>query len=196
MPTVSDVSVFVKEFAPTVASIDGVKSVFVWGAYAQNHKEASKIIKEIDIIAMSSFFSEDLISITDGSQSPLKMKTASLEEEGFDPAAIDFTKKFIEPQKFNIKHWAISSDKKLLHWGPIMDTPEDWADLKREAEEYANFVSECHKDKLEKASQKIKEKWSMMYDHHVNKFLIDMPKGWYQTEHKIKDVLTESIKII
>ena len=117
MPTVKDVKPHLQEIAQLVKSIEGVNDIFVWGSLAKNMNRNSFIIKDIDIIAKNNFFSEDLLAIIDDINSPFKMASSQeLESEGFDPLAVSFTKSFIGLKKFNLDHWAISKDNKLLHW--------------------------------------------------------------------------------
>jgi hypothetical protein len=195
MPKVKDIKPLIGNIAKSIMDINGVKSVFVWGSFAENINKPSFIIRDLDIIAKNNFLSEDLISIIDDKNSPLKIASVEqLKEEGFDPNAVDFTRRFLDIKNYNIDHWAISKDNKLLHWGAIID--EDWDEVKKEAEKYASFIIGTKRNKLNKKSQNSKNRWSMMYDHYTNKYLNNSPQGWYLSELKISEISQKIIKIL
>jgi len=196
MPKIRTIKPHIKKMAIAISKIDGVKSVLAWGSYAQNHNKPNYIIGDIDIIAVSSFFSEDFISIVDDQNSPFKIASSELEDLGFDPRTVEFTKKFIQLEKYNVDPWVISSDDKLLHWGPMPQEKEEWDEITNEARTYSDFSIGVSREELHKVSQKIKDKWKLTYDHYVNKFISDMPRGWYQSKNHISEILSETIRII
>lgn len=195
MPTIRDVQPFLTEMAQAISKIGGVKSVLLWGSTAKNLDNPTFVLRDIDLIAVTQFYSEDLLSIIDGKNSPFKLAFSVLEDEGFDPLSVAFTKQFVSLNEYNIDHWAISSDKKLLHWGATLENKEEWDDLRREAEEYATFITKSDRRKLARASQDAKDRWSLMYDHHINKFLSKMPRGWFQSEHPLSEILGDTVKL-
>lgn len=177
MPTVAKIKPFLPEMAKTIKTLNGVKNVLAWGSLVNNIYKPGFILKDIDLIAVTKFFSEDLLSINDSSFS---MAAQELKDEGFDPGAIEFTKQYIALQKYNIDHWAVSSDNKLLHWGAIPLLGDEWDEIKAEAEKYAIFVTGLDRKKLIKANQKAKDRWSVLHDYYINKSLSGMPRGWYK----------------
>jgi hypothetical protein len=194
MPKIKDVKPFISKIAHDISKINGVKSVLMWGSYALNINNPNFIIRDIDIIAINKFNSGDLLSISDGKNSPLKISSSTLVEEGFNPEAINFTKNFIKINTYNLDHWAISSDNHLLHWGPIVENKKDWDDLKKEAEQYTEHTTKIKRSLLKTSSEKIT--WRKIHDHYLNNFLSDMPNGWYQSEHNVKDIINETKRII
>jgi hypothetical protein len=196
MPTVKDVKPHLREIAKLVKSIEGVNDIFIWGSLAKNMNCNNFIIKDIDIIAKNNFFSEDLLAIIDDTDSPFKIASVQeLEAEGFDPLAVSFTKSFIGLKKFNLDHWAISKDNKLLHWGAVVGDEEAWNDIKKEAESYASFILGVPRKHLSKKGDRSKTRWSMLYDYHINKYLKDIPVGWYTSELPVKEVLSQARRI-
>ena len=196
MPTVDQVTPFIQEIAQTIKNINGVKEVLVWGSFLKNIKVGNFVIKDIDLIAVNDFYSEDLLSINETEPSTFKMSSTQLEDEGFDPASVNFTKQYISLTKYNIDHWAISKNDRLLHWGPVPRNKEDWKDIKVEAEKYASFMTGVNRRKLRKSSQTMRNKWSVLHDHYVNKNLSHMPYGWYQSSHNIEEILPETLKLV
>lgn len=197
MPKIKNIKPNINKMASAILSINGVKSVLAWGSYVENQNKPNFIIKDIDLIAVCDFYSEDLLSITeDKNNSPFKINEKDFENLGFDKNAVKFTEKFISLEKYNIDPWAISNDDKLLHWGAISPDKEEWDEIKKEAEEYTDFLIGVERKELHKFSQKIKDKWKLSFDHYIFKFISDMPRGWYQSEHHISEILPNTIKII
>ena len=197
MPKIATVKSNIKDMASHIIDIEGVKSVRVFGSFIKHANSPNYALKDIDLIAVTNIFSEDLISITDDDiYSPFNLTTAQLEDDGFDPKAVNFTKKFIKLKDYNIDHWAISSDKKILHWGSSIENKQDWDEIKIEAERYAENQTNLDRKKLSYANQKQKDNWSMLYDHYISKYMSNVPEGWFLSDCNIDDVLKESKKII
>lgn len=197
MPKVGTIKPHLDDIAKHISEINGVNSVLVWGSFAKNASNPNFVLKDIDIIAVTNLFSEDLLAISkEGLNSPFSLTIAQLEEEGFEPNAVEFTNKFINLKEYNIDHWAISDDRKLLHWGPTIETKEDWEDLKKKAEAYAEQTTNVNREKLVQANQSDKNKWSIKYDHFINKYLSGIPEGWYEASCCLDDVLKETKKLI
>ncbi len=195
MPTVRQVKPFIADLAKTVKSIKGVNRVFLWGALIKNINNPKFALKNVDIIAETDFFSEDLLSIDKNPNSPFNLKKKDLLEEGFDPLAVSFTKKYTQLKKYNINHWTISNDKKLLHWGAMTENKEDYEDMSTEAEKYASFLTGKERKILFKENQQIKDRWSTLYEYYINKKLSGMPVGWYLLNYNIKDIISETLQI-
>jgi len=197
MPKVKTVQAHIKEMAKHIAQIDGVNAVYVWGSFVKNENKPNNVLKDIDLIASTDMFSEDLTSITnDNLYSPFNLTKKQLEDEGFDPQSVGFTKQFIALKNYNIDHWAISNDKKVLHWGRMVEGRKDWDDIKKQAEDHAEYYTNLNKKKLSYSSQTQKNKWSMQYDHYISKYLSDMPLGWFNSGCDIDEVLKEAKKLI
>ncbi|MFW6172386.1 MAG: hypothetical protein ACOC5T_01390 [Elusimicrobiota bacterium] len=188
MPTVGEILSHLPNITYSLYDIDEVKSVYLWGSTFQNIDNHKFVPKDLDIVVTTDIFSEDLTAITDDSNSPFLLKKAILEEEGYDPQAVEFTKKYIAIKDFDIDHWVISIDKKILHWGPTIENVDDWQEIKKEAEEYSNTLSPVVYKKLYKASKKDKKQWLTNYSQYINQFLSQAPKGWYMSAIKVSDV--------
>ncbi len=147
MPKVAEVKKDLIELSNQLKEIKGVGSVYAWGGLAENYNNKKASIKEIDVVLKTSFFSEDLIAINDSDNSPLKIPMNELEDFGYDADAVSFTKELIKQNSFNFKRWAISSDNKILHWGGIPESIDEWHEIKKEAEEYAEISTNCSIEK-------------------------------------------------
>lgn len=197
MPQVKEVKNELNQLVSNLKKINGVKNVYAWGQLAENYNQEKSGIKEIDIVLKTIFFSEDLMSINDSEDSPLHMSLGGLEDFGYDFNTVNFTKKLIAKNNnpFPFKKWVISSDSKILHWGGIPESVEEWHEIKKEAENYAEISTNTSKDKIKTQSIQLQNKWAMMYDHTINRYLSDMPKGWYPYNCKLKEIKDQLIEL-
>ena len=198
MPTIETITPCLPKLACSIYSIDNVKSVLLWGSVAQHLEDKDFIPKDLDIIAVTDLFSEDLAAISDDDNSPFSLTIDALEDEGYDPEAVHFTKKYIVIKDFNIDHWVLSGDNKLLHWGPTIENQHDWEEIKQEAERYANDISPTSYQKLSHTSNKNKQNWLLNYNQYINKFLSEAPEGWYLSKidaHVLRDTTKKLLKI-
>jgi len=193
---VKDIKPHLMSIAKLILNINDVECVYVWGSYSKNKNSPDYIIKNLDLISKTKLFSEDFISIIDDESSPLKIAESKLEDEGFDPRVVLITKELLKIKRHYIDPWIISSDKKLLHWGPVVNDVEEWNETKQLAEKYANFEMNLTKNKLKKASDSIQNRWKVLYDHHINKYLRGIPNGWYELQYEYNQLLNEMEKIV
>jgi len=195
MPKIKDVEKQLPSIISNIKKINGIKSVYAWGSYRNNYEDPDFRIKDLDIIARTSFNSEDLISISD------KIIDAGLNdllliEQGYDPNVVKFSGEFIKIKDFNIDHWAITEDNKLLHWGAIVVDKEESDDFNKEAEKYAQKETGINRNKINKSSLQKRNSWYNSYHTFITKFFSNMPSGWYcSTETNIRDILKNSMKI-
>jgi len=191
MPKISVVKENIDDIVKKILKINGVKDVLAWGSFVKNKPDS--VIRDLDLIAVSDIFSEDLLSITDTKiDSPFNLSTNQLENEGFDPKAVKFTKSFLAIKNYNIDHWAMSSDKRIFHWGACIENKDHWNEIKERAERYAKKETKTNRKDLYKASQRIKNKWTSRYDHWVNNYLMGIPKGWFELKCNVDKVLKEA----
>lgn len=195
MPRVAEVKKDLIDLANELQDIKGVSRIYAWGSLAENYNNSKASIKEIDVMLKTSFFSEDLISINDSGDSPMRMSEDKLENFGYDVDAVNFTKQLIKLNSFNFKKWVISSDNKILHWGGIPESIEEWYEIKKEAEEYAEIATNCSSEKIKTKPVEIQNKWATTYEHKINKYLSGMPKGWYPLNLKVKDIQSNLIEL-
>lgn len=194
MPTVKDASCIYKDICSQIKAFPGVKDVYIWGSLKDNINNPKYIIRDIDIIAKTSFNSEDLLAIDTGKYSPLKMKPSFLEDEGFCPQAVDFTKKYTSIQ-YNVDHWAISKDKKLLHWGAIPESSEDWIEIHNQAEKQSAKDTGFKREKLYNQSEEKKKEWKKIYDEYIKDILSTKVGGWFISKDKIDNILGKSLLV-
>ena len=195
MPRIKDVEPHLKNLFKEIFSIEQIKGLYVWGSYSKNIKNSNFRVKDVDVIARTKFNSGDLISI---GEKIIKENNSDdyLENQGYDPLSIKFSKNFVDIKKFNIDHWAISSDRKLLHWGPVLINREESDEINEEAEKYAINVTGISRKKINKSSEIDIKNWYQIYCNYISQQFQGMPSGWYKVEDmKIKDILDGSIKI-
>jgi len=186
--TIEHIATLLPEIKTQVMAINGVNGLYVWGSYLSHKNNPEDTIKDLDIIASTDFFSEDFFAITDDEQSPLKLVSSRLEDLGYDPELVQFTKDFLSLDKYNIDHWAISNDGKILHWGPVIEDQDEWKSVKTEAEKYASFEMGIKGKMPKKSNYAAKGRWYVLYDHHVNHYLKDMPRGWNSINCNFKKI--------
>ena len=194
MPRVQDIKKQLPEMATQIKKIDGVKSVYICGSYIENEKKPDYVLRDIDIIAEVDIPSEDLLAITDNTDGQIfNMTKGELEEDGFNPTAINFTKKFTSLCENNVDHWAISSNNQLLHLGPIHDNLEDWEEAKEKSERYANVGTGSKRQKL--AKQKTKDDWYQRFKEQFNLSFAGSPFGWYKSSLTKSDIIKKIQKL-
>ncbi len=115
------------------------------------------------------------------------MASTELKENGYDPDCVTFTNEILKPIKYNINHWVMSSDKQILHFGPILNS-EDQKEIKLEAEVRAEKFSGIKKEALAELPEENKEAW-------INKYLNNMPQGWYLSDHKYRTVIAQTVSL-
>lgn len=190
MPQVKDISPHLVYLAKEIKKCPLVTKVYVWGSYAKNIDKPNFRVKDIDIIVKTKVQSEDLIAI-DENVMEKKLSDEELENQGYDPSAVKLSQSFIKFTKYNIDHWAISADDKLLHWGPILVDKKDADDAKKEAEKFATEI--IGKNVSQKVSEAARNNWYSFYREFLNNQLSNMPSGWYVSEEKnLKNILSQA----
>jgi hypothetical protein len=194
-PTVKNILPKVKEISSKLANLNNVKGVYAWKSLAENlHNEESKI-KDIDLIIDCNFDSGDLLAIDNSETGALKLDVAELEDLGYNPQAIKFTKNLLQNKLSSLEFWAISKDKKILHWGPISETIEEYKQIKKEAEKKAESYTNFRKSQLHRLTESQQNKWHEIYEQHLNDFGNGCPQGWYAAQNNIEKILPNIIQI-
>jgi len=195
MPKIKDFAPLLPEIAKALKQLDGVQKVYVWGSFAEHRTKPEYRIKDLDVIIGTTLCAEDLISINDE-----VLKSAgsveALEEEGFHPLAVKFSRDLNQLDRYRLDKWAVSKENRLLHWGPIFNTKEEADAINKDAEEYANEKTGTPRQKLHRASDKSCKNWYNSYRHFMGYYLNNMPSGWYQSEDAdIPNILLSSVEI-
>jgi len=195
MPRIKDVAPYITSLFEDLKKEEQVKGIYIWGSYSKNINKPSFRIKDLDIIVRTKFNSGDLISVNEDIIKDL-CTDSYLEKQGYDPSTVKFSKKFISTKKYNIDHWVISEDRKLLHWGGILENREESDNLKEQIEKNILKITGLNRNKINRSSEDIRKNWYELYSSYLNKNFENMPTGWYQVEDmKIKDILKNAIKI-
>ena len=195
MPKIQDIKPYIKQTVISLKKVEGVKSLYIWGSYSKNINKPNARIKDVDVLAKTNFYSGDLLSIDNKIVKNI-CSDRYLENQGYDPEAIKFSKHFLTFAKYNVDCWAISKDSKLVHWGAICVNREESEDVNKEAEKYAVTNTGTQKNKIHRITEHDRKNWYNHYCHYLNQYFEGMPTGWYKTEDiKIKDILKNAIKI-
>lgn len=196
LPTIGDVQKSIEETSLLISKIPGVKAVYAWGPYAENFNNKNYHIREIDILAQNKFYSEDLIAIDENDPlAPLSLSKTDLEDLGYNAKAISFTKSLLKFNTNNIQLWCLSKDKKLLHWGIIPETIEEWKELRLQAEINAEKETTFSRKNLKNASVYQRKMWQSTYDQTMQNFITNNPLGWYESSINIDEIFNNSIKL-
>lgn len=195
-PTVEQSLPYIKDAAQDLSKTRGVKSVMVWGSFANILENPRSSTKNIDLLVTCSFDSEDLLAIDYTEGSPLGMTQEEMECLGFNPAAVAFTKKYVKYANYNIDQWAISKDGKLLHWGPVAETIEEWEGHRKIAEKAATDKTGISRKHLCKSSLQDRTRWKSVYDEAINHILCETTMGWYSSETNPEDILKKAVPLV
>lgn len=172
---------------------NGVKGIMAWGSYARNIDNPNFRVKDIDIIIKTTCHSEDLVSIT---KDAFAIPENEIEDNGFDITALKISKKASKITDSILDLWALSSDKKLLHWGPMASDKEESDAICLEAQSFAEKEVGVEKEKISRVSQDVRNSWYQAYKSHYMSQLKNMPFGWYCSESdNIEDILKQAIDI-
>jgi len=194
MPKIKDITSSLSIIANNIKKIKEVKNVYVWGKYAENYDKPNMRIKNLDIIVSTNLYSEDLIAANEDILEYAHDKKY-LENEGFDPDTINFSKNLIELSNNNIRKWVISKDNKLLHWGPIPQNIHEFNEIEKEAEQHAIKITGKNTKKINNSSENVRKNWYNFYKNYKNNFYLNMPSGWYVLEDNVKNIIGKSLKI-
>ena len=187
MPTVKELEPLLKYSSQIIRSLPGVEKISVWGSYVENIKNKNTPIREVELFIKCSFNSGDLLAIEKGSMGPFHIPFSELEEEGFNPKAVVFTKGLIKSCNFKTNYWCLSSDKKILHWGHVVDSVEEWKNIRNEAEKQAELKTGCSRGNLKKENKQNIEEWIQSYENTIRLFVDKEPLGWHQVPKEKKD---------
>jgi len=192
---VKDITAQIKEVVNKLKEFKTIKDIYVWGSYAQHIKEPNYRVKDVDILITTSVHSEDLISI-DNKIIKENKSNEELENDGFDPIAINLSKKIASIKYPLLDFWAISGDKRLLHWGAIFADKQDSDQLKIEAERFAERQTGTKINKFNQTSEIKRRNWYETYKRYYLTQFSDMPSGWHQSDEKdIDSILNKVINI-
>lgn len=194
-PKVKDLIPSIKNIAKEIKTIDGVKNIYLWGSVAENLKNLDFPVRNLNIIASTKFLSDDLISINEGKNSPLKMAETILEENGYDPKSVNFTKNFIKIKNFNMDHWCLSSDNKLLHYGFIIENFKEYKSIENEILKKVEKEIGIKKEAIYNDNENLM-KYQNYHRYYMKQYLENMPIGWYMSNLKIKEIKNKIKKVL
>ena len=193
-PTVGESTPVASDIAKQLKEISGVKEVYAWGSLGEHYEDENYHIKDIDLLVKTEFCSGDLEAVT-ASVIGQGLKDEALEDDGFNPDAVRFSKKFLGIDIPLLDRWVISSDKKLLHWGAMVSM-EEADEVKKEAEEYAESKSGLDRKKVKKAAKSKRSGWYESYKTYMSKQVPDSPSGWYPSDVADIDDIIASGKVL
>lgn len=185
-----------------------VKEVYVFGSFVNSY--ATRNIKDLDIVAVVDFTSDELISCLGD----------FFDYNNYDCEAVrEFTDRFVGSfANYNLDPWVITEDGKVLHWGPLVDTSDMMNEIEDAAWEYAMRLSDfditdygfSDPEDIEEHSimelnidDDIKDKlleFKELYDKYVSDAvdyaITDGERGWYEFEDlDAQYIMTHGYKI-
>jgi hypothetical protein len=184
-----------KEASKTISALPRVKLVYAWGSIAENFDDKDFRIKDIDLLIDCDFDSGDLLAIDNSFEGALKMAKNELEDMGFNPLAVKFTSSLLKIKVPSVDFWAISKDNKLLHWGPITETIEEWKQVRKEAETKAEVSTGLKRKDLHKVAESDRKKWHDAYEKYIHNFSEGCPQGWYASQNNIDKAFEKAVKL-
>lgn len=195
MPKIKDVKIHLPAIIDVIKEANDLSSIYIWGSFAENYDKPNFRVRDIDIIAKTSFHSGDLMAIEKEILAQ-DISSEELENQGYCPQAIKFSQDFTSIVKYNLDHWAISSDKKLLHWGPIPQSPEESEMINKEAENHAAVVTGHSRKTINTASEEIIDSWYKGYHEYLKKEFNSMPSGWYLSDiEDVESIIDKAIQL-
>lgn len=193
LPKIRDVSSDIVAMSKELEDDSYINSLYVFGSYAENLDDPNYRVKDINLIAKCPVFSEDLLSIN---KSCLSTKTEYLEEEGFNLEAVFLSKKIVNAAKAYdglFDFWALSNDKKLLHWGAMSPSIEETQEIKIEAEKKTNKNLGFNLKNNTASSNR--EQWYTTFKSYINENFENQPEGWYVSHENSKEIINSAIKL-
>ena len=195
MPKVRDIRPHISEALKSFKDTEGIKGLYIWGSYVENINKPNYRVRDIDILAVTNFHSGDLLAI-DNKIIQNICSDNYLMDQGYDPLSVKFSKKFLNFTKYNIDCWAISQDRKLVHWGPTVVNKKEAEEVNKEAENHTKNITGLTRKNINRSSEQVRTNWYSHYSNYMDNFFEGMPTGWYGTEDiKVKEILKNTIKI-
>lgn len=195
IPRIKDYKQPLLSFSQSSRKFEFVHGVYIFGKNVDKFNDPNYRVKDVDILIDTSLESGDLLAVDNTKNGALDMPQADLEDFGFNVSSVSFTKNMLQHKIANIDFWVGSADKKLLHWGTISDTLEDWYRIKKEAECHAESLTNLSKFEVIKANEDQQQKWNEVYESYMNSFTKDCPQGWYESDNCLETIIKQSIKL-
>lgn len=118
-PYISEIQPLIYDIGRGVKNIPHVKEVYVFGSFVNKNQYPEYRMKDLDIVAVVDLTSSEMRSCVSGD-------FFSLDE---CEEAIEFTDTFVDSfRNFNLDPWVITADGQLLHWGPLIDEDDSFAE--------------------------------------------------------------------
>ena len=196
IPKVRDVIPHITDMCKKIAKSSHVKNIYIFNTLYENLNNPEYRIKDIDLLIDCKFDSGDLLAIDNTNNGALKMSHNLLTEWGYNPDTVNFTKTILEHKVPSLDFWAISNDKKLLHWGPISETLEEWKQIKKEAEHKTCTQTGFENNQFHLISENDRKKWHQFYENNIKEFYEGCPHGWYASQNKTDKILQHTHKVV
>lgn len=189
IPRIKDALPSIKDMALQIKACKFVENVYAWNSFADNYDKQDERLKQFDLLIQTKINSGDLLAIDTKETKIFKMSSENLEDMGYNPHAVMFTKNLLQMKPAFIDFYALGKDKKVLHLGPITETLEEYKSIQKEAEsktiELTGF-SELSFDNLTSSQRK---KWQQVYDEYLKKYTSGCPQGWYAVHNNVEKVM-------
>ena len=188
MPRAETVLPLVREVTEGLRSLSSVHKVSIIGPFAKNISNNNFRVKDVSIVIDTNIDAGDLLGIDIQNDDPLSLTRDELIDLGFSTQAVYLTKKIQKLSSYMFDTWARSGDK-ILHWGFVPETIEDWKDLRKQAEYSTSNALGYDKDSLHKQSDVKRIDWHRKFDTNMKILIKDAPPGWYESSINTEDDL-------
>lgn len=180
---------------PKKSIMPGIDKIYIFGSVIESIKKKKSLVEEIDVLYKSCQNYSDFLTVDDNIINK-KIAKKTCEKLGYNYEAVKVSKIINKYQNSFINHWILTDDNKLIHWGPISETKEEYDCLKKEAKKYASGYINIFKKGFKECEGLDKENWYYLYKRYINNFFEDIPGGWYQlSDRNIESFIGNKIEI-
>lgn len=195
IPRISDVQKHLDYMFSKLKAYEQVKSIYACNEFAEKLHNTNARLRQFDVLLESNFESGDLLAYDHKIVDLKKASYTELEDLGYNPYAILFTNDMLSLKTACMDVFCTSSDDKILHWGPVGDTIEDYKNLQKEAEAMAEEITGFSEKSFKNLTSEQRTRWQNVYNKYFVQYTQDCPQGWY-TLHNKKDKFLSSCKKI
>lgn len=189
IPKIKDAMPSIKDMCKQIKTCKFAECVYAWNSFATHFDKQDERLKQFDIIVQTKLNSGDLLAIDTKDTQILKMSSEKLEDMGYNPQAVTFTKNLLELKAPFVDFYALSKDKKILHLGPITETLEEYKSIQKEAELKSVEITGFTTSSFDNLNSSQRKKWQQIYDEYIHSYTQGCPQGWYAVHNNIDKVM-------
>jgi hypothetical protein len=196
IPKIQDVLPHINKIGTEIKKCQSVKSIYAYNNFAMNFDKPDERLKQFDILVKTDFESGDLLAIDSTDNEVFSLSVQSLSEMGYNTAAVKFTKLIANIKPSYIDFYALSNDKKILHFGAIPESLEEHEIMQKEAENKTRSDTGFDSNSFINLTNSQRKKWQEIYEKYLHDFAKGCPQGWYALQNKPNNKLLNIREII